>query len=115
VPRADDLSRDDIIPGTERGRRTAQVVWARGGHLDRRRRRARAPLLRSRHDRRRPALVESARPHPEAAEDVYERYYPREGLKQSAYATLRAIFEAGLPPKPSPPTKPTLHIGPRQS
>jgi len=51
----------------------------------------------------------------EAAEDAYERYYPREGLKASAHATLRTIFEAGLPPKPSPPARPTLHIDPRQS
>jgi hypothetical protein len=51
----------------------------------------------------------------DAAEVVYERYYPREGLKQSAHATLRTIFEVGLPPKPSPPAKPTLRVKRRES
>ena len=44
----------------------------------------------------------------EAAEGVFDHYFPGELPPDRAYRLLEAILEAGVPPVPRPPTMPTL-------
>ena len=44
----------------------------------------------------------------EAADEIYETYYPGEVLEEKAYRILRVVFAKGLPAVPPAPTPPDL-------